>query len=1067
MASPVPPLSDGSRSAAIPWLLFASGCCALIFQVAWLREFRLIFGSSTAATAAVLAIFMGGLGVGHAWFGPRVDRHAEPLATYGRLELGIALLAAISPWLIDLVRTVYVATGGSLALGLPLATLARIGAAVVVLGPPTILMGGTLPAAIRSATTADDTHRRSAALLYGLNTLGAVAGALTSTFLLLPNLGVRTTLFAAASVNLLVAVTALRLAELPRIECRPIRKPTPTRHVRRPAKEPRSIDGPDRIEPHSVSPRTIFLVAAIVGFVFFLMESVWYRMLGPILGGTTFTFGLILAVALGGIGLGGLLHALFSSRLTPTRGLLALTCAIEALAIGLPMAAGDRLAFLAAGYRATSRGFSDDVVGWAIVAGWTIGPAALVAGFQFPLLISLAGRGDREIGRHVGSAFAWNTGGAIIGSLAGGFGLLPLLSAIGAWRGGIMLTAATALGLALVALRYEPRRRLTVAASLLGIAAFGPVLASGPTAVWRHGGIGAGRADLATPDLATRTDLEHFIRGSVLSETDGIEASVAIVALEGLAFYLNGKSDGNAVGDAGTQIMLGMLPATLHPRVESSLVIGLGTGETAGWLAAIPTVRRVDVVELEPAVIEMAERCASVNRDVLKAENVRLIFDDAREVLLTTDATYDLIASEPSNPYRVGVANLFTREFYRASRARLRPGGLFVQWLQGYEVDLQTTADVLATLQEVFPHVEIWQSKAEDLLLVGSDSPIPHDADRVRERLGSEPFGDALRIAWRAADAEAFFARYVVGPSGTNPVDVGIVGRINSDDLNRIEYGFARTLGRGGSGPIDEIRRGSAAGDGAPRVASGSLDARRLAGHRQLVGSNQAGRAILPEHPTDEQQRRHRFLTSYWNAATDRMIADYEAAPHPVLFPDETAILALGYADLGREEAMIHLASLAKFQPSDAAAIEAYLRLRQGKGDEAADRLIDLFELLRDEPWGFTHATELIFTTLSSVCRERPSRIAELREALREPFAVRALDTQRREALWRLSALLGPEAMLEILPEFEPHVPWDETFLTARWDAYRASADADAAVRAGRDLERFLEEREASSERRR
>ena len=201
-----------ARAARVAPLLFLSGLCALVYQVVWLREFRLVFGASTAASAAVLAIFIGGLGLGGLWLGPRADRQAAPLAFYARLEAGIALLSAVTPALLALVRQVYVGLGGSQALGMGLGTVLRLLLAGLVLAAPTLLMGGTLPAASRAIETDDDSRRRGVALLYGVNTLGAVAGSFLATFVLLETLGNRTTLWLASLLNLAVAVTARAVA---------------------------------------------------------------------------------------------------------------------------------------------------------------------------------------------------------------------------------------------------------------------------------------------------------------------------------------------------------------------------------------------------------------------------------------------------------------------------------------------------------------------------------------------------------------------------------------------------------------------------------------------------------------------------------------------------------------------------------------------------------------------------------------------------------------------------------------------------------------------------------------
>lgn len=281
-------------------LLFFSGLCALVYQTVWLREFRLIFGASTYATGAVLAIFMAGLGAGSALLGRRADASPAPLAFYARLELLIAGAAAISPLVLMVVAKLYFASGGSPHLGTAGATLLRLLLATLVLAPSTFLMGGTLPAAARAVETAGDGSRRAVAVLYGVNTVGAVAGALLSTFFLLETLGNRTTLLSAVLVNSGVAFAASALA---RRSVVPLEGPA--------AGAPLADDA---AAGRGVPAHFVYGASAVVGFSFLLMELVWYRMLSPILGGTTYMFGLVLAVALAGIGLGGVAYALSGAR---------------------------------------------------------------------------------------------------------------------------------------------------------------------------------------------------------------------------------------------------------------------------------------------------------------------------------------------------------------------------------------------------------------------------------------------------------------------------------------------------------------------------------------------------------------------------------------------------------------------------------------------------------------------------------------------------------------------------------------------------------------------------------
>ena len=456
-------------------VLFVSGFCSLVYQVAWLRLLRLIFGSSTASTAVVLAIFMGGLGLGGLLFGRRAERAANPLQLYARLEFGIALSAALSPLLVTLVQTAYLGLGGSAVLGQWGATPLRLVLAVVVLGAPTTLMGGTLPAVAQAMERSADAGRRIVAHLYGVNTLGAVLGAFLSTFVLLEALGVRRSLWLAAAFNVLLAVVVRAMSRQA--------APVETDAAEAPAAEAAPAVGTTPILGRGAV-RLVLAAAFVVGFAFFLMELVWYRMLAPILGGSSYTFGLILAVALVGIGAGGWLYALGSQRRRPGLGALALTCGLEAVFLVVPWILGDHLAYLTWLLRDLgASGFATLVAGWTLVTAGVVLPTALVAGYQFPLLVALLGAGREHVGSEVGLAYAWNTFGAILGSLAGGFLLLPLLGAPLLWQ-----ASAVALVVLSAALVRRLQRRQWAPLAALWIVALLGLLADGPSAFWRpHG----------------------------------------------------------------------------------------------------------------------------------------------------------------------------------------------------------------------------------------------------------------------------------------------------------------------------------------------------------------------------------------------------------------------------------------------------------------------------------------------------------------------------------------------------------------------------------------------------
>ncbi|OGQ26241.1 MAG: hypothetical protein A2138_04275 [Deltaproteobacteria bacterium RBG_16_71_12] len=263
--------------------LFGSGLCALVYQTVWLRAFRLIFGASTPSTAAVLAIFLGGLGVGGIVLGRWVERSARPLVTYGNLELGVALSTAVTPFLLDGASFLYRSLGGSEGLGI-VSTPVRIALSAIVLGVPVVLMGGTLPAAARAVTSAGDVGRRGLSLLYGTNTLGAVTGVVLSTFLLLEVYGARRTLWLACLLNALVAVAARAVGR--KLDAVVAAPPLPV----------------DEKRALVASTRWVLVAAFITGAVFMVAELVWYRLAAPLLGGSTYTFGLVLACALLGVG---------------------------------------------------------------------------------------------------------------------------------------------------------------------------------------------------------------------------------------------------------------------------------------------------------------------------------------------------------------------------------------------------------------------------------------------------------------------------------------------------------------------------------------------------------------------------------------------------------------------------------------------------------------------------------------------------------------------------------------------------------------------------------------------
>lgn len=1013
-----------------------------------MRELRLIFGATTAAVAAVLAIFMAGLGIGSAVLGKRADRVANPLLMYGALEIGIALSTAVTPLLISMASGIYIGLGGQEALGLTAATALRLALAAAIMAVPVFLMGGTLPAAVRAVTRAGDVYRGALAVLYGANTLGAVFGAAAATFFALEVFGTRATLWSGCAIELVAGTIAVAWSRGLTAE---------SGQLGADIRGIPSTAGPNADAPTLVvrSPYMIYVTAAVLGFTFFALEIVWYRMLAPILGGTAYTFGLILCTALLGIGVGGLAYRVVFRRLRPSWSALAVTCGLEAALTVLPFALGDRIALTAARLAENSAGFGELVLGWSYIAGIVVLPVALVAGLQFPLLTALLGSGRHAISKHLGTTYAWNTLGAIAGSLVAGFGALPLLGAPGMWQA----IGATLAVLSVVILIAAPQARRRTVATVAGLALVTVLatLATGPTAVWRHSGIGAGRAHIPAANAGANR-LRQWInekRHIAVFDTDGLECSVGIHGEDGFAFIVNGKSDGNALSDAPTQIGVAILGAVLSPDPRTGLVIGLGTGESAGWLADMRNMEHVDVVELEPAIDEMARRCSEINRNVLAHPRVRRIYDDGREYVFTTDATYDVIISEPSNPYRAGIATLYTTEFYRAARDRLNPGGVFVQFLQAYEVDEATINTVLATVHSAFSHVEVWQTLGADLQLVCSNGPLRYSAAELRERIANPTVKEALAKAWKVEDLEGFLGHFVGNSGWADQIAEFSNAPLNTDDRTILEYSYAKTVGQQTQFSVEPTRdRLRALAFHRPLLEGEPVDWNLVELRRQELNMVLGGQLSLALLPNPLDRRVVEAFDYYRNNEFARAIELWPVKSRPPSDGVQRLLLARCYAELGRPECLKLIDAAEQQYPGEADAVRAIYSWRTGKTSEAARYLNAFFSRLNDDPWVIPVVVETAFSRAIDVAQADKQAAARLYELLSRPFASVRFNYLRQLARLRIADLLGPQQVVDSLKELEPNITWTAEVLEPRARAY-AAVNHPLAAQAERDWQWF------------
>ena len=777
---PVEP-APAPRRFLFPALLvcfFFSGAAGLIDQVVWSKALGLIFGHTAYAVATVIAVFMAGLASGSAWIGQQSERWDRPIAVYGWLELGVAATAAISLAGLAGVRAAYVAAYPYAAgNGAILLTLRFVGSALV-LFLPTFLMGGTLPVLVRGLTrnTAELGARLSR--LYWINTAGAVAGTFAAGFLFLPSVGLRRTLGIAVTLNLAAGALALVLAR---------------KEPARASSDVLILPGKAEAPPASEPSRFFLICFAIVGATAMSYEIGWTRLLSTQLGSSTYAFTLMLGTFLTGIVLGSALYERWSRRYESGSMAFAVTQTLTALAALAFLVFFTRLIeVLPPILRATHESFRGLVLAQFVTSALAMLPTAVVFGFNFPAVVVLIA-GPRPAsgtgaGAVVGRAYAWNTVGAIVGAIAAGFWLMPRL-------GSFHLLAATAgVNLALAAaISFASANRLSwkilavagnllllVAAAFVGFSDYfyDPAVASYNTVMYWN----LYDRPLTLRENAHMLDIVYF--------RDGLNANISVARTgDYIALRTNGKVDASNQ-DATTQLLLGHLAALAHPP-RRVLLVGFGSGMTASALAGYPELERLDVVEIEPAVVGAAPLLAPLNRNVLHDPRVHVTFDDARNYLFTSRQMYDLIISEPSNPWIAGVATLFTREFYAAVRGRLAPGGVFVQWMQAYSLYPEDLRMLFATFLTEFHGATLWHGDAPDLILMAPSPPAVEILQRTQALYGLPRLRDDF-AQLGMEEAAGLFGFYLLDDDGLRKFSSG--AQFNTDDRTLLEYHAPRSL---------------------------------------------------------------------------------------------------------------------------------------------------------------------------------------------------------------------------------------------------------------------------------
>jgi spermidine synthase len=755
-----------------------SGATGLIYEVLWARMLGLVFGATTLAVSTVLAAFMGGLAVGSALAGRLASRIRKPLSTYGLMEIGIAIYALLVPLLFRWIDHVYALIWHQLQPGYFAFSLWRFLLSGLVLLVPTTLMGATLPVLSAALVRSSERDSNSVTRLYACNLAGAILGTLGAGFVLLPVLGVRMTIVVAATINILVGMIAIILQ----------------RRTQTAVAQPRlKVDEPSS----SVDSGRFWTFAALVsGFVTISTQVSWTRVLTMIIGSSTYAFSIVVALFL--IGLAG--GAWFVARKDRSERLRSTVLKVEvvtAISLLLSLFVLNKIPVLLIylGLRFNTSSWPGLLSLQILSATLLILVPALLMGMVMPLVLVWAGSEQPRAVARVGRSYAINTIGAIAGAFITGFILIPKTST----RFTLLFAATLCLVVAGVAYRpvdaaRDPALKRSLAIGLTPILAILFFLIAPPMNL---ADLSIGAYDSLVRVLAqTRegANQNEQSQGSheLLMYQEGPTATVSVRRDQNtVSMAINGRTNASdSIYDMPTQIMLGQLPLLIAPKIDTGLVIGYATGITVGSMLQSP-VQSVTCVELEPGTVAGSSFFNHVNNRPLDDPRTHLIIDDARTFLRVTPNRYDMIVSEPSHPWVPGVANLFTQEFFELGRARLSDGGLWVQWVQIYQLSTESLRSVLATYHKVFPHVLVFRvgglNKGKDLLLVGGNQPL--NLALLAERLADQRISAELsRIDLKTeADIRGWF---VCDETKLSPAVAG--AKINTDDNMHIEMTVPR-----------------------------------------------------------------------------------------------------------------------------------------------------------------------------------------------------------------------------------------------------------------------------------
>lgn len=777
-------ITQESLYSVIGILFVFSGGLGLIYQIIWFKYLSLFLGYTTYAQTIVLATFMGGLAIGSALFGRKADISKSPFRIYALLELGIGLYCLIYPKFLDLLKYLFISIVTNLQLdsGSNNVLMMKLLISILSLLLPTILMGGTLPVLARFISRRLSEAGRNVAILYFLNSFGAVVGSLLAGFFFIRLIGLNATIYSTSILSILIGVIAFVLSRV--------------KIVYSSNKEELRYQDKSNISYSQRDAILAIITAGLSGIAAMIYEVTWVRLLLPVFGSSTYSFSIMLIAFISGIAIGSYIVTFFIRRIKNLLMFLALCQFLIVLAMFLTLPFYGRLPYefwrVASLLTHSAESYPIYFAIQLILSFSLMIIPTIFLGMSLPVATRIASRSVKILGKSVGNVYAINTLGTVIGSLLAGLVLIPLVGIRHTMEIGIVFNMAS--GLLIIFLSASIRKKLAyLISSSIFIATLLYLLISPSWSkeAMLYGVFRRLHQGLKLPEKYS--DFLNMVKSgrNILFYEEGVSANVGVLEVnEQRTLIVNGNPDASSGGDLLTQALCGHLPCILHSDPQNVLVIGLGSGITLGSVLMHP-IKHVDCVEISPEVVKASRYFDDVNNKPLDDKRTILHIEDALAYLKLTKNKYDIIISAPTNPWIAGVGNLFTVEFFEKCKLRLNPGGYVLQWFQLYEMDNELFKMVVRTFKNSFKNISFWQVNNADIILIGSNDSVQVDYDKIENMIKRDAIAKDLKRL-KIPDVATLLSLQMLSP---NSVDKFIdIGFLNTEDHPRLEYNAPKSF---------------------------------------------------------------------------------------------------------------------------------------------------------------------------------------------------------------------------------------------------------------------------------